>query len=112
MVKETIAPLDAARDALADNGAGATEGSNGGLAPRRVICGRFRTVSRATHRITGIMYSASAHPCAPACPVLDGIGDHTIATLIRMYAITRCDLACPDIRCNREIKHIEVRNPK
>ena len=36
-VKEAIAPLDAAGDALADNGAGAAEGGDGGLAPRRVV---------------------------------------------------------------------------
>src|SRR5260370_16502989 len=36
-VKEAIAPLDAAGDALADNGAAAAEGGDGGLAPRRVV---------------------------------------------------------------------------
>jgi hypothetical protein len=36
-VKEAIAPLDAAGDALADNGAGAAERGDGGLAPRRVV---------------------------------------------------------------------------
>ena len=36
-VKEAIAPLDAAGDALADNGTGAAEGCDGGLAPRRVV---------------------------------------------------------------------------
>src|SRR6267143_1301610 len=36
-VKEAIAPLDAAGDALADNGAGVAEGGDGGLAPRRVV---------------------------------------------------------------------------
>ena len=36
-VKEAIAPLDAAGDALANDGAGAAEGGDGGLAPRRVV---------------------------------------------------------------------------
>jgi len=36
-VKEAIAPLDTAGDALADNGAGAAEGGDGGLSPRRIV---------------------------------------------------------------------------
>src|SRR6266481_4595566 len=52
------------------------------------------------------------YPRAPACPVLDHIADHGIATLIRMYGIARRDLACPDVRCGHEIKHIKVRNPQ
>src|ERR1700680_2651763 len=36
-MKEAIASLDAAGDTLANDGAGAAEGGDGGLAPRRVV---------------------------------------------------------------------------